>query len=331
MIDWREYSDVGAHFQGIPRMEARMKVPEELFKYTKVGTGKEIISGLSLRATQPDQFNDPFEFLPSRYKKVKPKDVRKMAHSTESLHRYHDVLRAAGKFTDSFKKFKYFMRNSENAAPIIEKATEGIKNRDFLDFVTEFSRHFGVICFTPSPSNILMWSHYADMHRGMAIGFRPELLVKQHGYNWHEVHYSDHRVVLPFQPKSEDEQRRQTNDLISTKAECWDYEEEWRVLARLRELEQVEDTDIFLMPFPPGAITRVIVGFKAGSDCYDAVHDCVRNALGAGVAVQKAELDKECYAVVVPELTDGTAHKPGADCSVQQQSTSNPSPSRTEG
>jgi hypothetical protein len=124
--------------------------------------------------------------------------------------------------------------------------------------------------------------------------------------------------------------QKQVGKLISTKAECWSYEDEWRVLARLRDLKQVEGKDTFLMPFPAEAITRVVVGFKAGPGELDAVRECVRATLGTEVAVQQAELDKGRYAVVVPQLTDGTANKPSAGCSVQP-GTNDPSSSGTEG
>jgi hypothetical protein len=39
------------------------------------------------------------------------------------------------------------------------------------EWKAELSRRFGLLCFSFSRSNPLPWSHYADGHRGIALGF----------------------------------------------------------------------------------------------------------------------------------------------------------------
>src|ERR1035437_8762048 len=40
----------------------------------------------------------------------------------------------------------------------------------------DIDKTFGIISLTPKPLNYLMWSHYADSHRGFCIGFDSKIL-----------------------------------------------------------------------------------------------------------------------------------------------------------
>src|SRR4029077_1056950 len=39
------------------------------------------------------------------------------------------------------------------------------------EYKKEMSKRFGLICFCEDWYNTLLWSHYADKHRGMCLGF----------------------------------------------------------------------------------------------------------------------------------------------------------------
>lgn len=38
-------------------------------------------------------------------------------------------------------------------------------------FKDEWSKRFGILCFSRSWSNPVQWSHYGEKHRGMCLGF----------------------------------------------------------------------------------------------------------------------------------------------------------------
>lgn len=66
---------------------------------------------------------------------------------------------------------------------------EQIPVEDFVDFSAHFHddlllacyRAFSVVCFSEVANEILLWSHYADSHRGIAIGFDLEKGVVPRG------------------------------------------------------------------------------------------------------------------------------------------------------
>ena len=86
----------------------------------------------------------------------------------------------------------------------------------------EMSQSCGLLSFSKTWKNPLLWSHYADRHKGICLGFdvRDDL--------GESVEYVKSRVPLDLPP---------TSDLVKrtlfSKYEGWSYEEEWRAWIRL--------------------------------------------------------------------------------------------------
>src|ERR1035441_10393936 len=89
-----------------------------------------------------------------------------------------------------------------------------------------FTQHWHIYCLTPLPSSTLMWSHYADNHRGLCLEFSTnnnvfrcaQRIVYRSKYPvWHP-----HTLLL------------ETNieEALLTKSRDWRYEKEYRVVAR---------------------------------------------------------------------------------------------------
>jgi hypothetical protein len=121
----------------------------------------------------------------------------------------------------------------------------------------------GLLCFTRSWQNPLMWSHYGDRHRGICLGFDVgEHILKPINYEperlslgrWSEAGFADLPTDLRYA-------------LLTTKFERWAYEEERRVILPLRDLLQEGplffkrfDDDLKLVEVIAGA--RCCVGWK---------------------------------------------------------------------
>jgi len=81
-----------------------------------------------------------------------------------------------------------------------------------------------------------MWAHYADSHRGCVLEFdgTHDWFTNKQGSNPHplmgvlqEVKYSPTRLQVSLLDLGRDE--------LLTKAECWRYEQEWRILLNLKD------------------------------------------------------------------------------------------------
>ena len=88
-------------------------------------------------------------------------------------------------------------------------------------------------CFTPDPTNTLMWSHYAESHKGVCVGFSLEKLKqKMHGginLSHRKVRYSSTPTVtyIGGAPSDEVISRLATEAMLS-KSIHWAYEKEHR-------------------------------------------------------------------------------------------------------
>ncbi len=82
--------------------------------------------------------------------------------------------------------------------------------------------HFGICSFSKIKDNILMWSHYADKHRGVCLGFDHDILIK--AFNQYDnVEYKNE--LIKFSLKDAEKLISKT---LLTKSEDWQYEEEYR-------------------------------------------------------------------------------------------------------
>ncbi len=104
--------------------------------------------------------------------------------------------------------------------------------KEFKEFKKHLSESKGMICFSKSWSNPLIWGHYADCHRGMSLGFDipDELLV--------QVKYTPQRPRMEFDKKTNKliDRVDVENKLIRTKFIDWHYEEEYRYLTDLNSI-----------------------------------------------------------------------------------------------
>jgi hypothetical protein len=105
--------------------------------------------------------------------------------------------------------------------------------RQFQDEKAKFSRKYGLLCFSKVWSNSLMWSHYADRHRGICLGFdvpQRELI---------RVEYNAHRMIdstgMLRVGSSVDYQTIRT--CLGTKYASWVYEQEVRSIESLQDKE----------------------------------------------------------------------------------------------
>ena len=95
--------------------------------------------------------------------------------------------------------------------------------------LTSSSNKFGIICYSATVNDPVLWSHYSMGHRGIALGFDvPENLVVK-------VKYSDERPVLDFTSfdvSTTEEAVRFTKSILTegftVKAKSWAYEKEYR-------------------------------------------------------------------------------------------------------
>jgi hypothetical protein len=123
------------------------------------------------------------------------------------------------------------------------------------NFKKNIDRDTGILCFTTNWTNPLMWSHYAEKHAGVCLGFD----LKRESV--HKVYYQEDRLMAklkgnqdPFEIDEELERR-----LRLTKSHHWEYEDERRMFVTLADEIKVED--LYFRPFDEEMrLSEVILG-----------------------------------------------------------------------
>lgn len=138
-------------------------------------------------------------------------------------------------------------------------------------------------CFSRTPSVIPMWAHYAQNLQGFTIEFDEAMLVQsfpESGFG--DVDYRDaadddltdtlYRAYEIGKPRYLYFLR---NEVFSaayyTKAMCWSYEHERRMIVRESETRRVGD--LILMDVPRKCVTALICGSRASGETVRAVRD----------------------------------------------------------
>jgi DUF2971 family protein len=95
--------------------------------------------------------------------------------------------------------------------------------------LSSWGNKFGIICYSATVNDPVLWSHYSTGHRGIALGFdvSENLVVK--------VNYSDERPVLDFAlfnistpEEAAHFAKSVMTKIFSVKATSWSYEKEYR-------------------------------------------------------------------------------------------------------
>ena len=135
------------------------------------------------------------------------------AHALDNIRRKRIKLSEIDKLNDPFE---LWCSSQENP-----------KTRNVLrSFKEDMARGYGLLCFCKNWKNPVLWSHYADRHEGVCLGFDvPEESLG-------EVRYVKTRSPLPLVPTDE-----QMRELIHTKFCDWQYEKEWRAWFKLGKRE----------------------------------------------------------------------------------------------
>jgi hypothetical protein len=207
-------------------------------------------------AVTADKFNDPYDTL-VRYDLGEIKKWVNIVMNTETLGQMRtwyaqgwdlpkevkhvlpkemtDVLRTSLLSIEDIKDFEKRIEDTrQNMISLIET---------YFPILSETSKRYSAIaCFSESIESVLMWSHYANSHKGFALeyDFRPILVQPIKNVGLFPVVYSEERLdisdyiayeflrILGISAKMPDITASIKNALW--KSDIWAYEKEWRMI-----------------------------------------------------------------------------------------------------
>jgi len=220
--------------------------PQYLYRYLSINSKyhQRIITKSSLYLSSVQQLNDPFEG------RIYPLLNYSKQQMLEIVCRQAAKLRSAGQFAAAEKMRTEGIRNVE-----IAFQSESTKTQLFESMISgahsnpDFPvNRTGVVCFSETNDNILMWSHYSDSHRGYCIQIEP-LSDEKIWKSLYKVSYADEYPRFVFESSSDHTAWR---EMIATKSVHWRYEREWRLLGTDLVGKEIR--------YAPALLTGVIFG-----------------------------------------------------------------------
>lgn len=139
----------------------------------------------------------------------------------------------------------------------------------------EQSKELGLFCLTELNDNILMWSHYADHHKGFCIEFERSDHNDLGGELCVPVIYPEDDQYPVYDPP-ELEKPESFAGIATTKARLWNYEMEWRMIS-----SSIGNRSQAL----PGAITAIIFGERMA----EQHRTTIKNILGSEMKYMQAD------------------------------------------
>jgi hypothetical protein len=265
---------------------------DELFKYCDP-RGIDILESRRLKVTPPNEFNDPFEFMPKVEFAVSGSRIRKDMTSKRMVRTLWKELKVDLDFDTFHRAFldRFEKVASRHVRSVLkELQVTAAAARD--DLVNYLSLQFGLVCFSEIADNFLMWSHYTDGHKGMVVGFNARAKFFRKG-NVMPVVYRSERVAAVYTSDGL-EFVESTNNLIRTKSIDWSYEREWRQMFAISECRRrhLEGSKVcYFQSLPPRSISSVILGARCDVDLEQAVRDVINRKAMRHVKLLRAVLD----------------------------------------
>lgn len=271
-------------------LSTEAEIPEVLYKYRDLSERnrdyvRQAIVENKVWFSSPVDFNDPF-------------DCKVHTHFTGSARTWKRNLR------EWQKKFRPELNRQQRQAEAarIVKAEKRHQDPTVLASATEVAQQvfndWGIFCLSARNDDLLMWSYYANGHRGVCLGFA-------------------HRPARPFGPAfpvayspelprvnyfaADHEELARANFL--TKALPWRHESEWRVIDRRRGRG--------IRQFPPESLIEVIMGSQMSKDDRKNIMTWIETR-SCKPSLFEARLKKNVYGLEIHLVALGTAKRGAA-------------------
>lgn len=230
-------------------MRLQKPTPKQIYHFTSADSAIQILEGYKFNPSKVTSCNDPFELdhAPAFLDLSNPKMLQYYSNKTAELitNRDEAIVRTMRPTTiDLVHKIPPHDRANFFRQTIAKSLTpDGLYSMgDYDSFLVKQRNRAHVYCFSACDiaAAVVLWSNYADRHRGVAIAF--QFAEKEYGQKIYPVNYDQKNMRgavfsakegIELWTKSQDVsiQERLYEKMLLTKHSDWSYEREWRVIS----------------------------------------------------------------------------------------------------
>lgn len=284
-----------------------------------------ILENLSIRFTQPNELNDPFELLlnisalmtESQYRNFLGPLLSNVEIQEDFYNLIPDVIDENLSFLTPAEKqvFEQFLKSSELPTllntlldPVILPHLTAKQPGLNFNLKNDLNNRFGILSLTTRNDNLTMWSHYAFEHKGFVIELSPESQIFQNNKSRIKLFRSLQKVSYRAQRPSATlldslDNAEGFSSLLRktflTKSLDWKYEQEVRMLTTLNE-DNIREVSpgIFVKGLEAASILNIFLGVNSNATLKEDILKILARPDLSHVGVFQSIIDENEYKVV---------------------------------
>lgn len=236
-------------------------MPTKLYKYVRFSVNSlRAITEAEVYYTEPRKFNDPLDCNPSISIDIGRLALERLLYRMLKGHLGEEKSKA------HISELRYYSSQYGDYRIADSKTEEYHKRNLANEILAELKRELGndgVLALSSSWGSVLMWSHYADEHRGLCIEYdtsdqiHPRLRAVDYR-SPRAINASDLSLWKVGNDKVAKEKVLKT--YFYAKSSEWRYEKEWRDISEKSGIKDV-----------PFRITAILFGFRCDSSVITSV------------------------------------------------------------
>lgn len=263
----------------------------------------DVIRDCSIRFTQYGDFNDPFELNPNIDKVAEEGEIRKIVDRdlVQIIEEEYDKNPIISAFISKEFFIQLAARNEEhlkNAVLGMEKQIVGLLPGMLQKTANSL---LGALSLSEIHNHELMWSHYANEHRGYVIGFNSEhQFFNQQKSDTDELRHL-RKIDYRERPPVINLMNTSGAELFFVKSVKWKEESEWRMLMPLADSSRVVERQhypVHLFDFPIEAVVEVILGERMSAQDKDTIKALRNDRKYKHINWYQSELDNTSFEIV---------------------------------
>lgn len=263
--------------------------PQILYKFTRFDT---FFDKAELLVSPICELNDPFEGMPV---------IEHLWPEDDFINDYDNRLNkiANQSYIKKYGLERMRAEASENPKKVYKVLKEAISKSNISYLIYNFFKNdnISVLSLTSCNNNELMWSFYANAHKGFAIGLKSNHPIFSDSF------WNDKNLNVGLRKIKYEQQRRrfylEVNDkfCIDTllyKSKAWKYEKEWRlIISNTSKLHNNNGISGFIC-IPNDAISEIILGHRADNSLMEKAKKFCENR---NILLRKAAINSTQYKI----------------------------------
>jgi len=257
--------------------------PRILYKYRDWSDKyhQKIITHQEIYFPKPSMFNDPFDGnIPIRWDKMTYEDC----------------------FKENYKLAKIINKNAseKQMQKIVQKIMDDKslwhpdnlkKERDHQ--IEDWNNKIGLLSLSETNENILMWSHYANNHKGFVVGIDTNDLATKHNFDYIEpIKYTETYPII----NGTTETTERFYSKFFTKSELWNYEKEWRI-----SKNHIENR---IVKLNKNSIKEIILGCQMNEDDQREIIRIIKSEYANTIDIYHAKKHEEEFRIQLEKIND---------------------------